>query len=147
MISSLINANLPGILYFVRPATACLKENHKFDKHTTAENIDSSKGITLVSSVAGFIESPGLFSYAVSKHGVLGLMSALRPFTAPTDGLRVTAVCKASLVPPSKHTVPMRWLTWPWPVSGQPTPNQLNWVETARRRDRSVGSGSLIDLT
>lgn len=53
-----------------------------------------TRSICLVSSIAGITEAPGLFSYSASKHGVIGLMRALRPF-APLryGGVRVNAVC------------------------------------------------------
>jgi NAD(P)-dependent dehydrogenase (short-subunit alcohol dehydrogenase family) len=93
-IADVIDINLNGTLYFARLAVAYLKENHTFDRaSTTAESIHSSKCITLVSSVAGFKESPGLFAYSAAKHGVMGLMRALRPFAAPLYGLRVNAIC------------------------------------------------------
>ncbi|KAK5222094.1 hypothetical protein LTS03_008625 [Exophiala xenobiotica] len=72
-ITDVIDINLNGTLYFARLAVAYLKEKHSFDKQaTTPENITSPKCITLVSSVAGFKESPGLFAYSASKHGALG---------------------------------------------------------------------------
>ncbi|KAJ9497876.1 hypothetical protein H2202_006479 [Exophiala xenobiotica] len=93
-ITDVIDINLNGTLYFARLAVAYLKEKHSFDKQaTTAENITSPKCITLVSSVAGFKESPGLPAYSSSKHGTLGLMRALRPFISQLYGLRVNAIC------------------------------------------------------
>ncbi|KAK5455139.1 hypothetical protein LTS15_005859 [Exophiala xenobiotica] len=93
-ITDVIDINLNGTLYFARLAVAYLKEKHSFDKQSsTAENITSPKCITLVSSVAGFKESPGLFAYSAAKHGVMGLMRALRPFTPQLYGLRVNAIC------------------------------------------------------
>ncbi|KIW67668.1 hypothetical protein PV04_06900 [Phialophora macrospora] len=93
-IADVVDINLNGTLYFARLAVAYLKEKHTFDRaSTTAESIHSSKCITLVSSVAGFKESPGLFAYSAAKHGVLGLMRALRPFAAPLYGLRVNTIC------------------------------------------------------
>ena len=95
----MIDINLNGTLYFARLAVAYLKEKHTFDEQsTTAENITSPKCITLVSSVAGFKESPGLFAYSAAKHGVMGLMRALRPFTSQLYGLRVNAICTSSLL-------------------------------------------------
>lgn len=94
----MININLNGTIYFARLAVAFLKENHTFDpKTSTPESIVSSKSITLVSSVAGFKESPGLFAYSAAKHGVVGLMRALRPFAAPLYGLRVNVICASTI--------------------------------------------------
>jgi NAD(P)-dependent dehydrogenase (short-subunit alcohol dehydrogenase family) len=56
------------------------------------ENADRS--ITLISSVAGFKESPGMFVYQASKHGVLGLMRSLRLYlSSSTHRIRVNAIC------------------------------------------------------
>ena len=41
---------------------------------------DATKSLTLVSSVAGFTEAPGLAVYSAGKHGVYGLMRALRKY-------------------------------------------------------------------
>lgn len=90
----MIDINLNGTLYFARLAVAYLKEKHNFDsQNTTADDIKSSKCITLVASVAGFKESPGLFAYSAAKHGVVGLMRALRGFISQLYGLRVNAIC------------------------------------------------------
>ncbi|KIX04730.1 uncharacterized protein Z518_05600 [Rhinocladiella mackenziei CBS 650.93] len=93
-ITDVIDINLNGTIYFARLAVAFLKERHTVDPNPSSpESILSSKCITLVSSVAGFKESPGLFAYSAAKHGVMGLMRALRPFLPPVYGLRVNAIC------------------------------------------------------
>lgn len=96
-ITDVIDINLNGTLYFARLAVAYLKEKHSFDeKNTTADKITSAKCITLVASVAGFKESPGLFAYSAAKHGVVGLMRALRGYISQLYGLRVNAICMLS---------------------------------------------------
>ncbi|EXJ82000.1 hypothetical protein A1O1_08068 [Capronia coronata CBS 617.96] len=93
-ITDVLDINLNGTMYFTRLAVAYLKENHTFDpESSTPESIVSSKAITLVSSLAGFKESPGLFAYSAAKHGIMGLMRSLRPFAPPVYGLRVNAIC------------------------------------------------------
>ena len=47
----------------------------------------------LVSSTAGFKETPGLFTYTASKHGVLGLLRSLRPYLPKSHNIRVNAIC------------------------------------------------------
>ncbi|KAL8787333.1 MAG: hypothetical protein Q9195_007792, partial [Heterodermia aff. obscurata] len=78
-----IDVNLVGPLYFVRIAVAYLKHN---------KQPSDDKSILLFSSVAGFCDSPGLFAYGASKHGVLGLMRCLRHYLPPTFGIRVNAI-------------------------------------------------------
>lgn len=52
-----------------------------------------SQSICLVSSIAGITEAPGLFSYSPAKHGVIGLMRALRPWAPAKYGVRANAIC------------------------------------------------------
>lgn len=54
---------------------------------------DFSRSMVLVSSIAGITEAPGLFAYSTAKHGVIGLMRALRPYTPSRYGVRVNAIC------------------------------------------------------
>lgn len=80
-----LDINLRGVLYVARIASVYLRQNRP-------ENADRS--ITLISSVAGFKESPGLFVYQATKHGVLGAMRALRQYLPrQAHRLRVNAVC------------------------------------------------------
>jgi NAD(P)-dependent dehydrogenase (short-subunit alcohol dehydrogenase family) len=76
--------NLVGTLYFSRIAAVYLHQNAKPHE---------DKSLVLLSSVAGFIETPGLFCYTSSKHGVLGLLRSLRPYIPKTHGIRVNAIC------------------------------------------------------
>lgn len=59
---------------------------------SNAQLIDD-KSITLISSVAGFKDSPGLFAYSASKHGVMGLMRSLRGYLPSTFNVRINVVC------------------------------------------------------
>lgn len=92
--ADIIDINLNGAVYFARLATAYLKVGHAFDNSTNGHNINSSKCITLVASVAGFKEAPGISTYAASKHGMVGLMRALRLYISELYGIRINAVCK-----------------------------------------------------
>jgi NAD(P)-dependent dehydrogenase (short-subunit alcohol dehydrogenase family) len=65
-----VDVNLKGPLYFARTASVYLQQG--------PESGSPDKSLTLVSSVAGFREDPGLNVYVPSKHGVLGLMRVLR---------------------------------------------------------------------
>lgn len=79
--------NLRAAMWFAHIAVQYLSHNATGDEN---------KSLTLVSSVAGFKETPGLFVYQASKHGVLGLMRSLRLYL-PTAGfkarIRVNAIC------------------------------------------------------
>lgn len=57
------------------------------------DNTSFSKSLVLISSIAGITETPGLITYSTSKHGVIGLMRALRPWAPLNYGVRVNAIC------------------------------------------------------
>ncbi|KAK0111607.1 hypothetical protein ONS95_001953 [Cadophora gregata] len=61
-----LDVNLLGCMYFARIACVYLKEGN------TAK---ADKSLILVSSTAGFKETPGIFAYTAAKHGVIGYVS------------------------------------------------------------------------
>lgn len=75
---SVVDVNLKGVLYFARVASVYLRQRNEADASTSVD-----KSLTLVSSVAGIREDPGLYVYTPSKHGVMGLMRALRGYVIP----------------------------------------------------------------
>ncbi|KAH8766150.1 hypothetical protein F5883DRAFT_617559 [Diaporthe sp. PMI_573] len=83
-----IDINLVSVVSFCRIALAYMKASHP-----SGEGADFSKSIVLVSSIAGITEAPGLFAYSPAKHGVIGLMRALRPWAPLRYGVRVNALC------------------------------------------------------
>ncbi|KAL4810667.1 hypothetical protein BDV18DRAFT_155279 [Aspergillus unguis] len=83
--TKVLDVNLTGCLYTARIASVYLRQNRP---------AGSDRSIVLISSVAGFKESPGLFVYQAAKHGVLGLMRALRLYLPGRDhGIRVNCIC------------------------------------------------------
>ncbi|KAK9378719.1 uncharacterized protein V2V93DRAFT_375646 [Kockiozyma suomiensis] len=84
--TALVDVNLLGTIYFARIATVYLK-----DGATSLATDD--KSLILFSSVAGFKESPGLFVYQATKHGVLGLMRSMRKYPPISEHIRVNVVC------------------------------------------------------
>jgi NAD(P)-dependent dehydrogenase (short-subunit alcohol dehydrogenase family) len=74
-----LDVNLKGVVYFARIAYVYLRQQDP--NAEAAEKVD--KSLTMVSSVAGFREDPGLYVYTASKHGVLGLMRSLRRCVPP----------------------------------------------------------------
>lgn len=75
---SVVDVNLKGQLYFSRLASVYLRQGEG----------GQDKSLTLVSSVAGFREDPGLYVYTASKHGVMGLMRSLRAHVSRFLGQR-----------------------------------------------------------
>ncbi|KIW13257.1 hypothetical protein PV08_08444 [Exophiala spinifera] len=150
-ITDVIDINLNGTIYFARLAVAYLKEKHSFDsKNTTADKITSAKCITLVASVAGFKESPGLFAYSAAKHGVIGLMRALRGFISQLYGLRVNAIC-----PWATDTQLLSGVRAEWTKNNMPmnTPSdvakyiiQVTADQTAHGKALFVTGGNAVDI-
>ncbi|KAF3940801.1 hypothetical protein ABW19_dt0201134 [Dactylella cylindrospora] len=96
--TKVLDINLLGTLYFSRIACVYLAQG----QNSPSGVIPSTdilaqprldKNLILVSSVAGFKETPGLYVYQASKHGVLGLMRSLRPVLPASHGIRVNAIC------------------------------------------------------
>lgn len=79
-----LDVNLLGTLYFSRIAAVYLKQG---------AGVKEDKSLVLLSSTAGFKETPGLFVYTAAKHGVLGLVRSLRPYLPKTHNIRVNAIC------------------------------------------------------
>jgi len=79
-----LDVNLTGTLYFSRIAAVYLKQG---------AGPQDDKSLLLVSSTAGFKETPGLFVYTASKHGSMGLLRSLRPYLPKSHNIRVNAIC------------------------------------------------------
>lgn len=106
---SVLNIDLVGPIYFSRIASVYLRQGDSNDIDGSRTGNDRSdaaqspwlahkpieKSLTLVSSVAGFTESPGLAVYSTAKHGVIGLMRSLRMtlIEGPGGGIRTNAIC------------------------------------------------------
>jgi NAD(P)-dependent dehydrogenase (short-subunit alcohol dehydrogenase family) len=82
--TKVLDVNLTGTLYFARVAAVYLKQGSKPNE---------DKSLILVSSTAGFKETPGLFTYTASKHGILGLMRSLRPYLPKTHNIHINTIC------------------------------------------------------
>ncbi len=108
-INEAMNINLTSVLSFARIALAYLphspatSSSNSNNNSNNGSNTGTSEGeghkerftpsITLVSSIAGITEAPGLFAYSAAKHGVIGLMRALRPWAPVKYGVRANAIC------------------------------------------------------
>lgn len=104
-----LDVNLTGSLYFSRISAVYLR-------HKAASTDD--KSLVLLSSVAGFEESPGLFVYQAAKHGVLGLMRSLRryfPGAYGSPGIRINCVC-----PWATETAMVQTFSKAWKKEGIP---------------------------
>ncbi|KAF3055284.1 Short-chain dehydrogenase reductase 3a [Trichoderma lentiforme] len=82
-----LDVNLRGSLFVARVASVYLRQNAKRE---------DNKSLILLSSVAGFEESPGIFVYQAAKHGIIGLMRSLRKYSSTAydeANIRVNCVC------------------------------------------------------
>ncbi|KAL2822445.1 hypothetical protein BJX63DRAFT_441119 [Aspergillus granulosus] len=113
--TKVLDVNLNGCLYVARIASVYLRQNRP------QETLDD-RSITLISSIAGFKESPGLFVYQAAKHGVLGLMRALRLYLcAPAHDIRVNAIC-----PWMTQTAMVKGVQDAWYKAGLPVNSPLD---------------------
>ncbi|KAI4836018.1 putative 3-hydroxyacyl-CoA dehydrogenase [Aureobasidium sp. EXF-8845] len=89
-----LDVNLRAPILFSRIASVYLRQRPSNEKDKDA-NTQVTKSLTLVSSVAGFTEAPGLAVYSAGKHGVYGLMRALRKVLIKSSPypIRTNAIC------------------------------------------------------
>lgn len=99
--SKTIDANLTGVLYTTQLAW------HYFQLKGSPESPDQSKkSIVLISSLAGYMELPGLADYQASKFGVRGIFKSLRT-TLGRMGVRINLVAPWFVsTPMTKDIVP-----------------------------------------
>lgn len=111
-----LDVNLLGTLYFSRIAAVYLKQG---------ASPKEDKSLLLLSSTAGFKETPGLFVYTAAKHGVVGLVRSLRPYLPKTHNIRVNAIC-----PWMTDTVMVEGIRQEWINEGLPvnTPQAVGRV-------------------
>jgi len=84
--TAVVDINYVGVLYFTRIAAVYLRHNRQPGE---------DKSITLISSAAGFRDSPGLFLYQSSKFAVIGLLRSTRKTLHERDNIRINAICPA----------------------------------------------------
>jgi NAD(P)-dependent dehydrogenase (short-subunit alcohol dehydrogenase family) len=87
--------NLRGTLWFSHIACQFLAHNAN---ESQAGDKYQNKSLTLISSIAAYKETPGLFIYEAAKAGIVGLLRSLRLYlpTAFKVPIRVNAVCPSA---------------------------------------------------
>ncbi|KAL6236255.1 hypothetical protein BDW75DRAFT_117335 [Aspergillus navahoensis] len=133
--TKVLDVNLLGCLYTARIASVYLRQNRP--------ESGADRSIILVSSVAGFKESPGLFVYQASKHGVIGLMRALRLYLhgpASAHNIRVNCIC-----PWMTTTGMVKGIQEGWAKAGLPTnsPMDVAKITAAVLGDASLNGTSM----
>ncbi|KAJ5814508.1 Short-chain dehydrogenase/reductase SDR [Penicillium riverlandense] len=118
-----LDVNLLGSMYVSRIASVYLRHNR---------GPDADRSILLFSSVAGFKDSPSLFVYQASKHGVTGLMRSLRSYISSPykHSLRVNTIC-----PWVTETDTIKKIEQKWKQANLPTnsPQEVATVATGGR--------------
>ncbi|KAL4759127.1 putative 3-hydroxyacyl-CoA dehydrogenase [Aspergillus foveolatus] len=132
---SIREASQPSLLEISRIASVYLRQNHP--------EPEADRSIILISSVAGFKESPGLFVYQASKHGVIGLMRALRLYLhgpASAHNIRVNCIC-----PWMTTTVMVKGIQEGWVKAGLPmnSPMDVARITAAVLGDVTINGTSM----
>ncbi|KAJ5440483.1 Short-chain dehydrogenase/reductase SDR [Penicillium cf. griseofulvum] len=129
-----MDVNLLGSMYVTRIASVYLR-------HNRGSNCDRS--ILLFSCVSGFKESPSLFIYQASKHGVTGLMRSLRNYISSPykHYLRINTVCPWVTQTDSIKKVEAQWKQADLPLN---TPEQVATVATGVLADQSLNGTSMF---
>jgi len=109
--TSVLNVDLHGVCIFARIAVVFLRSRGKEEGREKGD-----KSLMLIGSVASFRDSPGLWMYQVAKHGVLGLLRALRGTVFERDGVRVNCVCPAMTLSPMTAAIAGKWVERGAPV-------------------------------
>ncbi|KAH6695352.1 hypothetical protein F5X68DRAFT_243911 [Plectosphaerella plurivora] len=135
-----ININLISVVSFCRIALAYMKHDRKAD-HLNESQASFSKSIVLVSSIAGLLESPGLFAYGSAKHGVVGLMRSLRQWAPAKYGVRVNTICPWATDTQLMDQVRAKWVEEGLPIN---TTEQVGKMILQCASDRELNGRAIL---
>lgn len=129
-----LDVNLLGSMYVSRIASVYLR-------HNRGPGVDRS--ILLFSSVSGFKESPSLFVYQASKHGVVGLMRSLRGYISSPykHYLRINTICPWMTQTDSIKKIEQQWTQASLPTN---SPREVSTVATGILADASLNGKSMF---
>lgn len=129
-----LDVNLLGSMYVSRIASVYLRHNR---------GTNSDRSILLFSCVSGFKESPSLFIYQASKHGVTGLMRSLRNYISSPykHSLRVNTICPWVTQTESIKKVEAQWKNADLPTN---TPDEVATVATGVLNDPLLNGTSMF---
>lgn len=110
-------------------------------RHNRGPGADRS--ILLFSSVAGFKDSPSLFVYQASKHGVVGLMRSLRNYISSPykHYLRINTICPWMTQTDRIKKIEQQWTQASLPTN---TPREVSTVATGMLADQSLNGKSMF---
>lgn len=110
-------------------------------RHNRGPGADRS--ILLFSSVSGFKDSPSLFVYQASKHGVVGLMRSLRSYVSSPykHYLRINTICPWMTQTDSIKKIEQQWTQARLPTN---SPREVSTVATGILADESLNGTSMF---
>ncbi len=121
-------------MYVARIASVYLRHNR---------GPGTDRSILLFSSVSGFKDSPSLFIYQASKHGVIGLMRSLRSYLSSPykHYLRINTIC-----PWVTQTETMKQIEQQWKQASLPTntTREVSTIATGILADASLNGTSMF---
>jgi NAD(P)-dependent dehydrogenase (short-subunit alcohol dehydrogenase family) len=129
-----LDVNLLGSMYVSRIASVYLRHNR---------GPRSDRSILLFSCLAGFKESPSLFVYQASKHGVVGLMRSLRNYVSSPykHALRINTVCPWMTQTESIKNIEQQWKDASLPTN---TVRDVSTVAASILADKSLNGTSMF---
>lgn len=121
-------------MYVARIASVYLRHNR---------GPGADRSILLFSSVAGFKDSPSLFVYQASKHGVVGLMRSLRTYISSPykHYLRINTICPWVTQTDRIKKIEKQWTQASLPTN---TPRDVSTVATGMLADQTLNGKSMF---
>lgn len=121
-------------MYVARIASVYLRHNR---------GPGADRSILLFSSVSGFKDTPSLFVYQASKHGVVGLMRSLRSYVSSPykHYLRINTVCPWMTQTDSIKKIEQQWTQASLPTN---SPRQVSTVATGMLSDQLLNGRSMF---
>lgn len=121
-------------MYVTRIASVYLRHNR---------GPGADRSILLFSSVAGFKDSPSLFVYQASKHGVVGLMRSLRSYISSPykHYLRINTICPWMTQTDRIKKIEQQWTQASLPTN---TPREVSTIATGMLADQSLNGKSMF---
>lgn len=121
-------------MYVARIASVYLRHNR---------GPGADRSILLFSSVSGFKDTPSLFVYQASKHGVVGLMRSLRSYVSSPykHYLRINTICPWMTQTDSIKKIEQQWTQASLPTN---SPREVSTVATGVLSDQSLNGRSMF---
>ncbi|KAJ5623632.1 Short-chain dehydrogenase/reductase SDR [Penicillium lividum] len=129
-----LDVNLIGSMYVARIASVYLRHNR---------GPGADRSIILFSCSSGFKQSPSLFVYQASKHGVVGLMRSLRSYISSPykHNIRINTICPWMTETDSIKKIKHQWKEASLPTN---TPRDVSYIAAGMLADLSLNGESMF---